>query len=133
MRRTGLLAKRPPPHLSTVIPPPPKEPNHTSPVSEEEVARTIRFFLCFGASPIELWKKGGGVRPSAVGQTLRRLATKCFGARVLQPIMGSYLAPLELGYGSPSGAEVAAHAAQLYLDHTQSDHPPSEVKLQKCI
>ena len=71
----------------------------------------------FGASLIALRKKGGGVRPIAVGQTLRRLAAKCVGSRVLQS-MGAYLAPLQLG-----GAEAAAHAARLYLNNTQPDHP----------
>ena len=49
----------------------------------------------FGASLIALRKKGEGVRPIAVGQTLRCLAAKFVGSRVLQS-MGAYLAPCSL-------------------------------------
>jgi len=75
----------------------------------------------FGASLIALQKKGGGVRPIAVGSTLCRLAAKCIESRVLQS-MGASLAPLQLGYDIPHGAEAAAHAARLYLNNTQADH-----------
>ena len=51
----------------------------------------------FGATLIALQKKGGGLRPIAVGLTLRRLAAKCLGSRVLQP-MSTLLAPLQLGF-----------------------------------
>ena len=75
----------------------------------------------FGASLIALRKKDGGIRPIAVGHTLRRLAAKCIGSTVQQS-MGAYLAPLQLGYGTPSGAEAAAHAARLYLQNAQANH-----------
>ena len=68
-----------------------------------------------------LRKKGGGVRPIAVGHTLRRLAAKCVGSQVLQSV-GTSLAPFQLGYGTPLGAEAAAHAARLYLNNTQIDY-----------
>ena len=61
----------------------------------------------FGASLIALQKKGGGVRPIAVGFTLRRLAAKCIASGVLQS-MGASLTPLQLGYGTSRGAEAAA-------------------------
>ena len=35
--------------------------------------------------------------------------------------MGSLLAPLQLGYGTPLGAEAAAHSARLYLSNLPSD------------
>lgn len=41
--------------------------------------------------------------------------------RALQ-LLGAYLASLQLGYVTPSGAEAAAHVAWLYLNHTQADH-----------
>ena len=68
----------------------------------------------FGASLIALNKKGGGIRPIAVGLSLRRLAAKCSGSKVLQS-MSEYLAPLQLGFGTPLGAEAAAHSARLHL------------------
>ena len=75
----------------------------------------------FGASLIALQKKGGGIRPIAVGSTLRRLAAKCIGSGMSQS-MGASLTPLQLGYGTPRGAEAAAHAARLYLNNAQADH-----------
>ena len=68
-----------------------------------------------------LQKKEGGIRPIAVGSTLRRLAAKCIGSGMSQP-MGASVTPLQLGYGIPRGAEAAAHAARLYLNNTQADH-----------
>ena len=69
----------------------------------------------FGATLIALRKKGGGIRPIAVGQTLRRLAAKCAGFRMVES-MGASLAPQQLGYGVPLGGEAAAHAARRFLD-----------------
>ena len=40
--------------------------------------------------------RGGGIRPIAVGQTLRRLVAKCGGFRVVESIRAT-LAPLQLG------------------------------------
>ena len=77
--------------------------------------------LFFGANLVALEKKGGGVRPIAVGCTLRRLAAKAAAARVKSP-MRSLLAPRQLGYGTPRGAEVAVHAARTYLDNLPLDH-----------
>ena len=50
-----------------------------------------------------------------MGQTLRRLAAKCAGFRIVES-MGASLAPQQLGYGIPLGCEAAAHAARRYLD-----------------
>ena len=75
----------------------------------------------FGASLIALDKKDGGVRPIAVGCTLRRLAAKSAGSCVMQD-MGALLAPYQLGYGISQGAEAAAHAARIYLLNVQPDH-----------
>ena len=41
---------------------------------------------------IALKKNEGGIRPIAVGQTLRRLVCKCAGSRIVQSI-GAVLAP----------------------------------------
>ena len=67
----------------------------------------------FGASLVALEKKDGGMRPIAVGCTLRRA-------------FGALLAPRQLGYGTPHGAEAAVHAARLFLDNLQ----PNEVILK---
>ena len=75
----------------------------------------------FGASLIPLSKKDGGVRPIAIGQTLRRVVAKCIGGRVIHSVGGD-LAPLQLGCGVPRGCEVAAHASRRFLHHMPSDH-----------
>ena len=75
----------------------------------------------FGASLTALNKKDGGVRPIAVGCTLRRLVAKVASRSVMER-MGQYLAPLQLGYGTPLGAEAAVHASRSYLHLLLSDH-----------
>ena len=70
----------------------------------------------FGANLIALRKKEGGVRPIAIGQTLRRLVAKCAGFRVVGAI-STTLAPQQLGYGIPLGSEAAARAARCYLEN----------------
>lgn len=74
----------------------------------------------FGASLVALEKTGGDIRPIAVGCTLQRLASKCAGARVMEA-MGVTLAPLQLGYGTPHGAEAAVHAARKFLHNLRPD------------
>ena len=94
--------------------------NFTNIVLSGETPQPVRSTF-FGATLIALQKKGGGLRPIVVGLTLCRLAAKCLGSRVLQP-MSTLLAPLQLGYGTPHGAEAAVHATRLYLDNMPDDH-----------
>ena len=77
--------------------------------------------IFFGANLISRQKKDGGIRPIAVGQTLRRLVAKCISSRVTHSIE-SELAPLQLGCGVPLGCEAAAHATRLYLQSMPSNH-----------
>ena len=72
----------------------------------------------FGASLMALTKREGGIRPIAVGCTLRRLAAKVAGFRV-RDNMAALLAPCQLGYGVRGGAEAAVHAARLYMQDLQ--------------
>ena len=69
----------------------------------------------FGADLIGLNKPDGGIRPIAIGSTLRRLAAKCVSAAVKEE-MGSLLFPTQLGFGTPMGAEATVHAARSYLN-----------------
>ena len=84
-------------------------------VIEGRTPPSIRPFL-FGANSTALQKKDGGVRPIAVGRTLRRLA----GCKVIEE-MGELLSPRQLGYGVRGGAEAAIHAARLYLQDLDLD------------
>ena len=64
-------------------------------VLEGRVPPSVRPFF-FGASLTALEKKGGGVRPIAIGCTLRRLVAKIAGRRVTSE-MASLLAPNSWG------------------------------------
>ena len=75
----------------------------------------------FGATLIALNKKGGGLRSIAVGCTLRRLVVKCTGA-YMKEAMGVLLAPHQLGFGVPLGAEAAVHASCIFLYNLQPGH-----------
>ena len=67
----------------------------------------------FGASLTAINKKDGGVRPIGVGCTLRRLEAKVASRSVMER-MGQYLAPLQLGHGTPS----VRRQQSTLLDHT---------------
>ena len=77
--------------------------------------------IFFGGRLLALNKKTGGIRPIAIGLTLRRLASKCansFGIKRLSP----YFQPHQLGVGTPGGCEAAVHAARRYLEALPDDH-----------
>ena len=64
----------------------------------------------FGGRLLALNKKSEGIRPIAVGVTLRRLASKCantHGAARMAPLFG----PRLLGVGIRGGCEAAIHSA----------------------
>ena len=75
----------------------------------------VRHFL-FGASLVALKKKSGGVRPIAVGCTLRRLVAKVACKQVVNE-MAELLAPRQLGYGVRGGSEAAVHAARHFINN----------------
>ncbi len=89
----------------------------------------INYILCppsvrpifYGATLISLKKKDGSLRPIAVGFTLRRLIAKCLSRRLVVSL-GSYFSQLQLGFGTPRGAEAAAHAGRLFLNQSPPDH-----------
>ena len=76
--------------------------------------------LFFGASLFPFTKKDGGIRPIAVGLTLRRLIAKMANSRALETC-GAILAPTQLGVGVKGGAEALTHSARLYLQHMDKD------------
>ena len=92
------------------------------------VPEAVRPFF-FGASLVALEKKSGGVRPIAVGCTLRRLVGKLAGNMVMED-MARLLSPRQLGYGIRGGAEAAVHAARKFLQDLPADH--ALVKLDFC-
>ena len=82
-------------------------------VLEGRTPPPVRMFF-FGANLTALTKKCGGIRPIAVGCTLRRLAAKVISNKVKDQ-MSSLLAPRQLGFGVKGGAEAAVHAARMYV------------------
>ncbi|XP_048488762.1 uncharacterized protein LOC125491265 [Plutella xylostella] len=72
--------------------------------------------LMYGARICALNKKDGGIRPIAVGSTLRRIASKVCCRQIL-PKLSTYLQPLQLGFGSKGGCEAAVHALRTYIEH----------------
>jgi len=69
--------------------------------------------LFCGASLCALIKKDGGIRPIAVGCTLRRLVAKT-ASKLVQETMAAQLAPIQLGFVVKHGTEAAAHAARRF-------------------
>src|SRR5208283_1894176 len=71
----------------------------------------------YGASLTALRKKDGGLRPIAVGNTLRRLAGKIISRRLMVS-MGDLLRPRQVGYGTRGGAEAVVHLTRAFI-HTE--------------
>ena len=71
--------------------------------------------VLFGANLTPLRKKDGGIRPIASGSVFRRLAGKIVSRRI-QAQLGEVLRPVQLGYGTKGGCEIAVHATRAFLD-----------------
>ena len=68
--------------------------------------------IFFGGSLIALGKKSSGLRPIAIGYTLRRIATKCADNFALSTL-GNKLLPSQLGLWSSGGCEADGQATRL--------------------
>ena len=71
-----------------------------------------------GASLCALNKKDGGIRPIAVGSTMRRLVAKAACKAVMSKITAHFL-PVQLGFGVPRATEAAVHAARSFISGLQ--------------
>ena len=81
---------------------------------------TVREII-FGGRLIALQKKDGGIRPIAVGYTLRRLATKSANAQVITR-RSKELVPLQVGVSVAGGAEAAVHVTRRLLHNLLEYH-----------
>ena len=63
----------------------------------------------FGGRLIAFQEKTGGIRPIAIGYTLRRLVAKCASMFVLSKLE-NFFSLLQVGVGVPGGCEAAVHA-----------------------
>ena len=59
--------------------------------------------VLFGGNLIALEKKSGGVRPIAVGYTLRRIVVKCANSYATSQLT-DYFNPIQMGVGCQVGA-----------------------------
>ena len=73
---------------------------------------------------IALGKEDGGVRPIAVGFTLRRLAAKLI-MYANNNFSKQEFQPNQLGVGTPKGAEAAVHALRSYLENPETQKQSS--------
>ena len=76
--------------------------------------------IFFNGRLIALAKKSGGIRPIAIGHTLRRIVVKCDNNCVLT-FLGHKLLSEQLGLGYPSGCEGTIHATQRFLSNRPTD------------
>ena len=75
----------------------------------------------WASAPItQLMKPNGGIRPIAVGLTLRRLVSKVALAAVL-PSVSEYLQPYQVGVGVRGGAEGMVHALNRLVADQQNN------------
>ena len=72
-----------------------------------------------GASLLALEKPGGGVRPIAIGEVLRRLVAKCFCHFYEREATG-YLWPRQIGVAAPLGAEVGSQTVRQWLERNKA-------------
>ncbi|KAG7295586.1 hypothetical protein JYU34_021841 [Plutella xylostella] len=76
--------------------------------------------ILYGANLVALIKKDGGIRPIAVGNTIRRTASKICCRKML-PELSKKFEPIQLGFGTKGGCEAAVHAARTFI--TKGDFP----------
>lgn len=81
-----------------------------------------------GASLVALPKPSGGVRPIAIGEVLRRLTGKCLMATVRSELRSCFW-PVQVGVGTPAGAELAVHTVRAWMHRQQESTGKVLVKL----
>ena len=69
----------------------------------------MRLDRTFTVKDLALQKKDGGIRPIAVGYTLRRLTAKCANSFVIKR-RSEELQPTQIGVDVSGGAEAVVHA-----------------------
>ena len=87
-------------------------------VLEGKVPVGLRPFF-FGAKLIGLRKKDGGIRPIAVGNTLRRICSKCVSSFATDQRRIDFHGT-QFGCGTSRGAETAAHVFRNLIENEQN-------------
>jgi len=87
-----------------------------------EIPEEITPFL-YGASLIAFSKHGGGIRPIAIGNTLRRLTAKA-AAFAVKEVVRPKLYPSQLGVAVAGGSEAIVHTARSYCHSNMNSVDP---------
>ena len=87
-------------------------------LAKGEAPEPIAQYLA-GASLLGMEKPGGGIRPIAVGEVLRRLVAKCF-CNIYEKEVSSYLWPKQIGVAAPLGAEVGSQTVRQWCKRNQT-------------
>ena len=82
----------------------------------------------FSASLCALRKKDGGIRPIAVGSTLRRLPAR-IAAHVAADLLGHEFRPVQLGVGTQLGCEAAVHGVREFVSRSEEETTRVVVKV----
>lgn len=70
----------------------------------------------YGASLCALNKKDGGIRPIAIGLSIRRLVSKLACCHANE-VIGEYFSGKQVGFGVKQGCEAAIHATRSYVSN----------------
>ena len=89
--------------------------------SVRKIFRLRQFSAIFTSVVLPCKKKGGGLRPIAVGDVLRRLTSKCV-MRAVQSEAFRMPPPLQMGVGVPAGCEAIVHAVANVFEHSSIPH-----------
>ena len=81
----------------------------------------------FGAKLIALIKIDGELRPIAIGNTLRRIASKCAGSKALSE-RPNFFGNVQVGCDNTRGAEIAAHSFRNLIE--RDDNPKCSVRIK---
>lgn len=81
------------------------------------VPAVIQPVFC-GAALCALNKEDGGIRPIAIGSSLRWLVAKA-ACKAVTSKMSSRFLPVQIGFGVPQAMESTAHAARAYVTGLQ--------------
>jgi len=71
--------------------------------------------ILFGAKLIALKKKDNGVRPIAIGNTIRRLSSKIANKHI-EDHLSKYFTPKQFGAGAKCGSEYIVHSTRAFLE-----------------
>ena len=87
-------------------------------IGDGKIPGPLRSFF-FGAKLIALIKIDGGLRPIAIGNTLRRIASKCAGSKALSERQ-NFFGNVQVGCGTKRAAEITAHSFRNLIERNDN-------------